>query len=170
LWKNISRVSATPPLNLILLDPGDYVEADEVIARIETDKVTVDIASPEAGVIQKYFAAEGDTVSVGADFFDIDTDAKAGSSAPAQPKPAETPAPEAPKAEAPPTQTPAAAPPKAAPAQAPPVSTPPPQPSGSGPQSVTAKKPPTEITGTRVETRVPMNRMRLKISERLKDA
>jgi len=26
--------------------PGDYVEADEIIARIETDKVTVDITSP----------------------------------------------------------------------------------------------------------------------------
>jgi len=32
--------------------PGDFVEADEIIARIETDKVTVDITSPEAGVIQ----------------------------------------------------------------------------------------------------------------------
>ena len=31
--------------------PGDYVEADEVFARIETDKVTVDIAAPEAGTI-----------------------------------------------------------------------------------------------------------------------
>ena len=32
--------------------PGDYVEADEIIARIETDKVTVDIPAPEAGVIK----------------------------------------------------------------------------------------------------------------------
>ena len=31
--------------------PGDFVEADETIARIETDKVTVDIPSPHAGVI-----------------------------------------------------------------------------------------------------------------------
>jgi len=28
------------------IEPGDYVEADEIIARIETDKVTVDITSP----------------------------------------------------------------------------------------------------------------------------
>jgi pyruvate/2-oxoglutarate dehydrogenase complex dihydrolipoamide acyltransferase (E2) component len=28
------------------LDPGDFVEADETIARIETDKVTVDITAP----------------------------------------------------------------------------------------------------------------------------
>ena len=40
----------------------------------------------------------------------------------------------------------------------------------SGIPSTTAKKAPTEMHGTRTETRVPMNRMRLKISERLKDA
>lgn len=76
------------------LDPGDFVEADEIIARIETDKVTVDITSPSAGVIEEYFAAEGDTVDVGADFYKLDTDAKGGS-APKAATP--TPAPEAPK-------------------------------------------------------------------------
>lgn len=79
--------------------PGEFVEADEIVARIETDKVTVDIQAPVAGVIQEYFAAEGDTVEVGADFYKIDPDAK-GSSTPAAPKAA---AAEAPKAEAPPT-------------------------------------------------------------------
>ena len=58
-------------------DVGEYVEADEVVARIETDKVTVDILSQHAGVITKYFAEEGDTVEVGAQFLEIDTDAKA---------------------------------------------------------------------------------------------
>jgi pyruvate/2-oxoglutarate dehydrogenase complex dihydrolipoamide acyltransferase (E2) component len=81
------------------LEPGDFVNADEVLARIETDKVTVDIQAPVAGVIQEYFAAEGDTVEVGADFYKIDPDAT-GSSTPAAPKAA---APEAPKAEAAPT-------------------------------------------------------------------
>jgi len=66
--------------------PGEYVQADEVIARIETDKVTVDILSTHSGVITKYFSEEGDTVEVGADFCDIDTEAKAGSAAPATPK------------------------------------------------------------------------------------
>lgn len=83
--------------------PGDFVEADEIIARIETDKVTVDITSPEAGVIKEYFAAEGDTVAVGSNFYDLDTDAKGGASAS---KPAATPAPEAPKAETPAPSTP----------------------------------------------------------------
>ena len=45
---------------------GEYVNADEVVAVIETDKVNVDIRTTEAGVITKYFANEGDTVAVDA--------------------------------------------------------------------------------------------------------
>ena len=55
---------------------GEYVEADEVVARIETDKVTVDILSQHSGVIKKFFAEEGDTVEVGGDLMEIDTDGK----------------------------------------------------------------------------------------------
>ncbi|KAF2314181.1 hypothetical protein GH714_023911 [Hevea brasiliensis] len=36
-----------------LKNPGDRVEVDEPIAQIETDKVTIDVASPEAGVIKE---------------------------------------------------------------------------------------------------------------------
>lgn len=96
--------------------PGEFVEADEIIARIETDKVTVDITAPKSGVIQEYLFGEGDTVDVGADFYVLDTDAKGGSAppkaapkaepaAPAPPKAAPEPAkaaPEPPKAAAPP--------------------------------------------------------------------
>jgi 2-oxoglutarate dehydrogenase E2 component (dihydrolipoamide succinyltransferase) len=32
-----------------IIDVGDYVELDEIVAYIETDKITVDIRSPEAG-------------------------------------------------------------------------------------------------------------------------
>jgi len=56
--------------------PGEYVEMDEIIARVETDKVTVDIAAPKAGIIKEYFAEEGDTVEVGGDFYSLDTDGK----------------------------------------------------------------------------------------------
>lgn len=66
--------------------PGEFVNADEIIARIETDKVTVDIKAPVAGVIKEYMAGEGDTVEVGADFYLLDTDATSGSAAPAAPK------------------------------------------------------------------------------------
>ncbi|THU53755.1 hypothetical protein C4D60_Mb10t17780 [Musa balbisiana] len=34
-------------------EPGDRVEVDEPIAQIETDKLTIDVNSPEAGIIQK---------------------------------------------------------------------------------------------------------------------
>jgi 2-oxoglutarate dehydrogenase E2 component (dihydrolipoamide succinyltransferase) len=84
-----------------LKQPGEFVEADEIMARIETDKVTVDIPAPKAGIIKEYFAEEGDTVEVGGKFYTLDTDGKAADGAPA-----------AAKAEAPKEEAPAAAPPK----------------------------------------------------------
>ena len=36
----------------LVKQPGEFVNADEVIARIETDKVTVDITAPFSGVIK----------------------------------------------------------------------------------------------------------------------
>ncbi|URE43752.1 hypothetical protein MUK42_33265 [Musa troglodytarum] len=47
------------------MDPGDRVEVDESIAQIETDKVTIDVNCPEAGIIQKFIAKEGDTLTSG---------------------------------------------------------------------------------------------------------
>ncbi|XP_047058345.1 dihydrolipoyllysine-residue succinyltransferase component of 2-oxoglutarate dehydrogenase complex 1, mitochondrial-like [Lolium rigidum] len=41
-------------LATFLKKPGDRVEADEAIAQIETDKVTIDVSSPEAGVLETY--------------------------------------------------------------------------------------------------------------------
>lgn len=35
---------------------GDYVAQDEVVALVETDKVTIDIRCPDAGVITKIYA------------------------------------------------------------------------------------------------------------------
>ncbi|URE25846.1 hypothetical protein MUK42_07349 [Musa troglodytarum] len=52
-------------LATFLKKPGDWVEVDEPIAQVETDKVTIDVASPEAGIIQKFIATEGDTVTPG---------------------------------------------------------------------------------------------------------
>ena len=49
---------------------------DETVALLETDKVTVDIKAPVAGVITKYFVAEGDNLEVGKPFFDIDPEAQ----------------------------------------------------------------------------------------------
>ncbi|ESQ54579.1 hypothetical protein EUTSA_v10025546mg [Eutrema salsugineum] len=52
-------------LATFLKKPGESVEADEAIAQIETDKVTIDISSPASGVIQEYLVKEGDTVEPG---------------------------------------------------------------------------------------------------------
>ena len=49
-----------------LKKPGEAVAADEAIASLETDKVTVDVASPVAGVLAEQLVKEGDTVAVGA--------------------------------------------------------------------------------------------------------
>jgi 2-oxoglutarate dehydrogenase E2 component (dihydrolipoamide succinyltransferase) len=44
---------------------GDYVEQDEEIASIETDKIDVSVNAPEAGTIKEFLVGEGDTVTVG---------------------------------------------------------------------------------------------------------
>ena len=49
-----------------LKKPGEPVAADEAIASLETDKVTVDVPSPVAGVLAEQLVKEGDTVAVGA--------------------------------------------------------------------------------------------------------
>ena len=56
---------------------GEAVAADEPIASLETDKVTVDVPSPVAGVLSETVAKEGDTVEVGAVIARIDENAKA---------------------------------------------------------------------------------------------
>ena len=49
-----------------LKKPGDTVAADEPIASLETDKVTVEVPSPTAGTLFETLVNEGDTVEVGA--------------------------------------------------------------------------------------------------------
>ena len=44
---------------------GDAVDEDEVIAQIETDKVTIDVRAPAAGVIDKILVSVEDNVTVG---------------------------------------------------------------------------------------------------------
>src|SRR5437762_5936780 len=61
-----------------LKKPGEAVAADEPIATLETDKVSVDVPSPAAGVLSETLANEGDTVAVGALIARIDAKATAG--------------------------------------------------------------------------------------------
>src|SRR5690242_20887768 len=67
-----------------LKQPGDTVVQDEAIASLETDKVTVDVPSPAAGVLTEQLVKEGDTVAVGALIARIGDAGAAVTSAPAQ--------------------------------------------------------------------------------------
>jgi 2-oxoglutarate dehydrogenase E2 component (dihydrolipoamide succinyltransferase) len=42
--------------------PGDNVKSDEILCELETDKVSVEVPSPSAGVLKEIIAAEGSTV------------------------------------------------------------------------------------------------------------
>jgi 2-oxoglutarate dehydrogenase E2 component (dihydrolipoamide succinyltransferase) len=46
--------------------PGDAVAVDEPIVELETDKVTIEVPAPAAGVLADVAAKDGDTVAVGA--------------------------------------------------------------------------------------------------------
>ncbi len=48
----------------LLKKAGDYVKADEMIVELETDKVTLEVNAPVAGVIKELKVAEGDVVKV----------------------------------------------------------------------------------------------------------
>ncbi|HUX10666.1 MAG TPA: biotin/lipoyl-containing protein, partial [Terriglobia bacterium] len=47
-----------------LKKPGDYVERDEPLFEITTDKVDAEIPSPVSGVLSKILAAENETVAI----------------------------------------------------------------------------------------------------------
>lgn len=136
---------------------GDYVNLDEVVGVIETEKVKVDVASTEAGVLTKLYASEGQTVDVGKPFFEVDTAAA---------KPAAAAGKEASAGGAAPKETKAAAPAAEKKAET----------------KAEAKKdaPKAAAAGTQLSTRPgafsrnerreKMSRMRLKIAQRLKEA
>jgi 2-oxoglutarate dehydrogenase E2 component (dihydrolipoamide succinyltransferase) len=97
--------------------PGDAVTVDEPLVELETDKVTIEVPAPAAGVLAEILAKDGDTVAPGALLGQI----KEGAAAPAKSAPAPPAAPPAAaKAASPPAQpAPPPAAPKAPPADAP---------------------------------------------------
>ncbi|XP_072298175.1 dihydrolipoyllysine-residue succinyltransferase component of 2-oxoglutarate dehydrogenase complex, mitochondrial-like [Eucyclogobius newberryi] len=137
---------------------GDSVTEDEVVCEIETDKTSVQVPSPAAGVIEELLVPDGGKVEGGTPLFKLRKGAVAAKAAP-------SPVSEAP---APPTPAPAA--------PSPPV--PPVPPPAAQAKPVAAVKPPAapppapapQTTRGRGESRVKMSRMRLRIAERLKEA
>ncbi len=89
-----------------LKNPGDTVAADEAVAELETDKVTLEVNAPAAGTLSEQLVAAGESVEVGAILGRLTTGAapakteakakapKAEAAAPAEaPAPAATPEP-----------------------------------------------------------------------------
>ena len=58
-----------------LKNDGDYVEVDELICEIESDKATLEMPSEKAGIL-KIIAKEDETIAVGATIAEIETSAK----------------------------------------------------------------------------------------------
>merc|ERR1719317_1153012 len=135
---------------------GDYVNVDDIVAIIETDKVSIDVRASSAGVIEGYHCGVDDTVEVGAKLVSIDSDGKApagGAAKPATEAAVSTlepkPSPEKPAVQIPKTPTAVKSP---------------------APVKPTPTSYPASHVGARTEKRVPMSRMRQRIAERLKEA
>ncbi len=72
-----------------LKDEGTYVERDEPVLELETDKVTQELVAPASGVL-KHLAAPGDEVEVGTVIGSVDEAAKKPAGAPAASAPEST--------------------------------------------------------------------------------
>jgi 2-oxoglutarate dehydrogenase E2 component (dihydrolipoamide succinyltransferase) len=55
---------------------GDFVKADEMIAEIETDKITMEINAPSSGVLKEIRVLQGDNAEVGSVIAVLDDSAK----------------------------------------------------------------------------------------------
>jgi 2-oxoglutarate dehydrogenase E2 component (dihydrolipoamide succinyltransferase) len=73
--------------------PGDWIEADETIADVTTDKVDVEIPSPASGRLASVKVEPGETVAVGTVLAEIDAGARPGEAHPDEEHEAAAPAP-----------------------------------------------------------------------------
>lgn len=136
---------------------GDSVQVDEAIAQVETDKVTIDVTSPEAGFIQEFVAKIGDTVEPGKKIAIISKSMEGATATSTHVAPSSQPSPpleknkeDKPKAK---VETPIIGKPKAT------------TPSPSKTSATEPQLPPKER-----ERRVPMTRLRKRVATRLKDS
>jgi 2-oxoglutarate dehydrogenase E2 component (dihydrolipoamide succinyltransferase) len=77
--------------------PGEAVQADEILIEVETDKVVLEVPAPASGVLKEIVKGDGSTVTSGEVLARIDTSAKAAAApaqqaAPAASEPASAPA------------------------------------------------------------------------------
>ncbi|WP_348649417.1 biotin/lipoyl-containing protein [Methylobacterium aquaticum] len=80
------------PVVEILVKPGDRIAVDDLLISIESDKATMEVPSPVAGVVAEILVAPGTRVSTGTPILTVDTSGEAAVPAAA---PRAAPAPEA---------------------------------------------------------------------------
>ena len=153
--------------------PGEYLQTDDVVVVLETDKVSVDVRAPYAGRLVEVLGEVDDVVQVGSHLFRLDTDADAPEVAAAVPAPVEIASEIVPANPftAAVTSTPPPPPPPKAAAPETPVAAAPASGSSTGSSSSSASVLTQELfLGTRGERRTKMSRMRQRVAARLKDA
>ncbi|XP_006463414.1 hypothetical protein AGABI2DRAFT_194245 [Agaricus bisporus var. bisporus H97] len=153
---------------------GDSVAADEEVATIETDKIDVSVNAPLSGKIVKHLANEEDTVTVGQDLFVIEP-GEAGETPAAAPKEESKPKDAAEPADQQinkslPKESEPSATDKVQEAPAPVKDKAVEKTAAPKREEKSQKETPKPAVGSRGETRVKMNRMRLRIAERLKES
>jgi pyruvate dehydrogenase E2 component (dihydrolipoamide acetyltransferase) len=74
-----------------LVKIGDKISPDQPVAEMMTDKATVEVPSPIAGIVKEIQKKEGDVIEVGAVMLVVETDGAATVSAPTATKPAPAP-------------------------------------------------------------------------------
>ncbi len=84
------------PVVTVLVAVGDTVAAEDPLIELESDKATLEVPSPAAGVIKEIKVSEGDKVSQGSLIVVMEGDAGAEGIEPPAPAAAQTPAPAAP--------------------------------------------------------------------------
>ncbi|GED71825.1 dihydrolipoamide acetyltransferase component of pyruvate dehydrogenase complex [Brevibacillus reuszeri] len=60
----------------VLVKTGEFVQMDQPILEVQTDKVNAELSAPASGVITEIFYTEGDTVHVGTTLLTIDNGTK----------------------------------------------------------------------------------------------
>jgi pyruvate dehydrogenase E2 component (dihydrolipoamide acetyltransferase) len=70
------------PVVEVLVAPGDRIEVDQSLLTLETDKATMEIPSPNAGIVEELAVKVGDTLTQGDLILTLRTDGKASAGAP----------------------------------------------------------------------------------------
>ena len=73
------------PVIEVLVKPGDTVARDQGLVTLESDKATMEVPSPVAGVVKEVKVKVGDEISEGRVVAIVETNAAATSSAPSPP-------------------------------------------------------------------------------------